>query len=202
MRYRGELLCNRQGFSLLELMIVTSIFGIILAGVYGILMSTQSTYAVGTASASLNLQARRTVDRIAEELRDAGVETLFPSPTLPFGSDDLTFQKNVGYQAGAIVWGDVNRVALWEPASPALALWTDLGGANEKSAFLTLWVREYAEGEVANGLDDNGNGLVDEKGISFALDGNTLTIRLTLERIGEDDQVYTASVDTSIRLRN
>ena len=203
MRYRGELLLHgREDFSLVELMIAIAIMSVILTGTYGVLASTQNTYAIGSAISSLNSQVGRTMNRITEELRDAGVATLFPLPAAPFGSSEITFQRNVGYQEGAIVWGDVIKIGLLDSDSNVLALWTDLGGANEQMSRLTSWVRDYAEGETANGADDNGNGLVDEKGFSFELNGNILTIRLTLERADEDGRVYTSSVDTSIRIRN
>ncbi len=202
MEHRNGFLSNKEGFSIVELLIAASIFSVILTGTYGILISTQNTYAVGISVSSLNMHARRAVDRIAEEIQDAGIETLFPSPNPPFGSSELTFQKNVDYQDGAIVWGDVIKIGLLNPDSDVLAMWTDPGGVNEQVSRLTTWVRDYAEGEAANGADDNGNGLVDEKGFSFELNGNTLTIRLALERTDEDGRVYTSSVDTSVRLRN
>jgi hypothetical protein len=42
------------------------------------------------------------------------------------------------------------------------------------------------EGEVMNNLDDNGNGLVDESGLCFTFEDNTVTVRLTLEAEGPD----------------
>jgi hypothetical protein len=52
-----------------------------------------------------------------------------------------------------------------------------------------------------NGADGNGNGLVDERGLSFSLDGDILTIRLN--RSGTTGgQVINAFVQTSVSLRN
>jgi hypothetical protein len=63
-------------------------------------------------------------------------------------------------------------------------------------------VRPRAPGEIANGIDDNGNGLVDEAGLSFELSGRTLTIRLTLERPDRVAGTLSRTVTTSVRLRN
>jgi hypothetical protein len=63
-------------------------------------------------------------------------------------------------------------------------------------------VREALEGEAFNGLDDNGNGLVDERGLAIELDGDVLTVHLSLERRGPDGAPIVRTQQTSVRLRN
>jgi hypothetical protein len=67
---------------------------------------------------------------------------------------------------------------------------------------LVNWVRELLEGELPNGLDDNGNGLIDESGLSFEIDGDTITIRLTLERFDAEGTLITRTVETAVTLKN
>ena len=63
-------------------------------------------------------------------------------------------------------------------------------------------VRPFLEGEQMNGVDDNGNGLIDEKGLVFTLDGSRVTVRLTLERKSETGELITRTVETMITCRN
>jgi hypothetical protein len=70
-----------------------------------------------------------------------------------------------------------------------------------------VWARDVSdllEGEIENDADDNGNGLVDERGLSFEIDdtGNVLTIRLTCERLDEGRRPLRKTVETAVRLRN
>ena len=63
-------------------------------------------------------------------------------------------------------------------------------------------MRELLEGELANGLDDNGNGLIDENGAAFARDGRDLRLYLTLEGLARDGRPVTRTLETTIWARN
>jgi hypothetical protein len=76
------------------------------------------------------------------------------------------------------------------------------GTASERTIVLTRWVRELLEGELPNGEDDNGNGLIDEPGLSFDVIGEVWTIRLTLERPDNKGRLVTHTVQTSVKTRN
>jgi hypothetical protein len=67
---------------------------------------------------------------------------------------------------------------------------------------LTHWVRELLEGEEENGIDDNGNGLVDERGFCVERFGETLVVRLTLQRADAEGHLLTRTAVTSTRVRN
>ena len=83
-----------------------------------------------------------------------------------------------------------------------VVLTENLGGADERDRILARRVRELLEGELDNGVDDNGNGLVDEKGFSFERMGESLVIRMTMERIDVGQRTIERSAQTSVRLRN
>ncbi|MCZ6597746.1 MAG: hypothetical protein O7B99_08925, partial [Planctomycetota bacterium] len=63
-------------------------------------------------------------------------------------------------------------------------------------------VRPFLGGELMNGIDDNGNGLIDENGLSFTVDRNAVWIRLSLERMSKDGSTVTESVETVVTCRN
>ena len=81
-----------------------------------------------------------------------------------------------------------------------LVLTRDVGG-NDQRIVLCRGVREYFEGEVGDGDDDNGNGLTDERGFHIQRVDGVLFVRLSLE-----ESVPTGSVvrtlETAVRLRN
>jgi hypothetical protein len=58
------------------------------------------------------------------------------------------------------------------------------------------------EGELANGIDDNGNGVIDEKGLCFVVEGNRVTIRLTIDKPGPDGKHYRRTLETTVTCRN
>lgn len=190
---KSRFLHARNAFSLIELMIVMAIFSLILGGVYATVIAAQNTYVIGTTLSDLESQTRRSLDRIAGEFQDAIFASLDVRETF-----EIEFQRNIGYQAGAIVPGDLIRIGL---EGEKMVLRVDPDGMNEEFT-ITPWVQNLAENEIANALDDNGNGLIDERGLDFQLNGRTITIRLTLGRTDEDAREYVVSSETSIRLRN
>ena len=80
---------------------------------------------------------------------------------------------------GAVVWGDPEEIS----GANAQVVWSqNPGDPDERRVVWSNVVRPFLEGEIQNGTDDNQNGLIDEKGLNFTLQGNRVTIRLTLER--------------------
>lgn len=124
---------TRLGSTLVELLITT----LILLGVFGAIglavSSGSSAYEQGVAAADVEAQARRMVERIARELMDADRSSLILTPPTPWGAQRVDFQRGEGYAAGALVLGPRRSIRL-----------------------------VYDPGEVDDGLDNNGNGLVDE----------------------------------------
>ena len=43
---------------------------------------------------------------------------------------------------------------------------------------------------------------MDERGLSFELDGDTLTVRLTLQSVGAEGGVIEETMETAVRFRN
>ena len=63
-------------------------------------------------------------------------------------------------------------------------------------------VRELLAGETANGLDDNGNGLIDEPGFLTIRNGDLLELSLSLEEQVPGVRGASATVTTAMRLEN
>ena len=78
----------------------------------------------------------------------------------------------------------------------------DPGSARERRIVWSDWARRLLAGELPNGRDDNDNGLIDEQGLSFDLDGNSIVIRLTLERSGADGVLVARTLEARVTCRN
>jgi hypothetical protein len=63
-------------------------------------------------------------------------------------------------------------------------------------------VRELFEGEQSNGIDDNGNGLVDESGFCLQWVDGVLRVQISVEEIGSGEEHVVRSLQTSVRTRN
>tara|TARA_R110002126_G_scaffold41590_5_gene120829 strand:+ start:14330 stop:14974 length:645 start_codon:yes stop_codon:yes gene_type:complete len=132
---------RRSGFTLVELMIGLPIL-IIVVGVAG-LAAQRGTEAFGQSTAidALDRRAGRAMTAMTEALHGSVSTGFLPDPVGNFGSSTLTFQRQTGYVAGAAVLGTPVRIErVAEPADPA------------------------------NGVDDDGDGLIDEGMIQIVTD--------------------------------
>jgi prepilin-type N-terminal cleavage/methylation domain-containing protein len=192
---------SRAGFTLLELGIVMVLLVIVAVKAAMLFDIAAESQTEDTAQVALEDQARRTMDQIVFAVMGANRETLFPDPESPTYSEDVQYEVSLGVQAGAVVWGDPERIALGQGSQQVV--WSqNPGEPEERRVVWTNVVRPFLEGELFNGIDDNGNGLIDERGLNFTLQGNRVTIRMTLERTSPDGAVFTQSVSTGFTLRN
>jgi hypothetical protein len=147
------------------------------------------------------------------------VQTLsFPDPAEPAWTETLDFQQALGVVGGALTWGAPERIVLELDDGEAadgndndgdelidecrLVLVRNLGAPNEVRSVLCRGVRRYAEREVANGADDNGNGMEDELGFWMQRQGDVMRLQLTLEELDDGGRPVVRSVSTSFRIRN
>jgi prepilin-type N-terminal cleavage/methylation domain-containing protein len=188
------------GFTLLEVVVAVALLAIVVIKAAMILDMANERHDVDTTEMALEAQAHRVLDRIAYAIVGTSRERLLPDPQAPICSGELRYEVSIGVEDGAVVWGDPERIGIgteerqvvWEQAPPL--------GESVRRVWCSV-ARPLLEGELANGRDDNGNGLVDERGLSFTLDGDVVTIRLTLERQTRHG-LTTRTVETTVTLRN
>jgi len=204
------------GFTLIETLIGMTLLTIVLGGV---VMATQrglGLFEQSNATADINSRAARAVNRILQEMIGSG--PLVPAPPVFWGSATADFQLATGWAAGEATWGPTRRIGFEYQAGEldngiddngnglvdegSVVLTEDVGGLEERRVVLVNGVSELLQGEFANGADDNGNGLRDEAGLSFAMEDDTLVVRLSLERIGPDGNLMVRTQTVSMRLRN
>lgn len=209
---------ERGGFTVLEVTISVAIMGLVISSVALLGVSNQRAYRTGAAGADLEVDVRRALDQVVQELMRSGASVLLPDPVEGVGGSDVTYAKAVGVSGGATDWGPPSRMRFeYEEGElddgadnngnglvdEGRVIWTrNAGEPNESVHVLCRGVREYLEGEELNLDDDNDNGLEDERGFCLERVGETLVIRLSLERQVSGEGLQTRTIETSVKLRN
>jgi prepilin-type N-terminal cleavage/methylation domain-containing protein len=208
------------GFTLVEVVVATAILGVLSAVALGLLERAQRIETEAITRADLRVKARIALDRIARELRDSGPSTLEPSPLAPLGASSLTFRRATGYDAdcGTVTFGAARRLE-WQPSPDdpedgedndgdevvdegRVVFIDNPGSMPSVEVVICENVARLGDGETSDTQDNNGNGLVDERGLSFDLVQNVLTVRLTLERRTRRGDLVRMAAETAILLQN
>ena len=210
---------TRTGFTLLELVVSMGLLSI-MAGL-SIMIQTTGNSALKASNQQTEAEgkARRGLDRVARELQRAVVMNLFTNftPVAP-DSPSLTYLSAAGLVDGEMAAGSVTHFA-WEQDprdadngidddgdglidEGVVAIWKNVGEADQVRVVICNDVTEYYQGETPNGADDNGNDLTDEAGFHFEQDGDLITVRLCVGGVSSDGTRVMRTAETSIRLRN
>jgi len=189
---------ERAGWTLIELVLA----GLLVTGVM-----TKAAFVVNAAlglaseeSASMHYedQARAVIERIALAVMGSDRESLLPQIE-ELHSSSIRYSFSLGLEDGEVVWSDPEEIGLGDGAVE----WRENpGAAEERKAVWTTLVSPLLEGELVNGVDDNGNGLIDEDGLSFVLEGQRIVIRLTLRRPEVGGRTVQQSVESIVFCRN
>lgn len=210
---RGGTRPRQRGFSIIELMLAMAgtvvIFGIVVLG-------TQRAFGTWRATVSdteLERIAVRSLDRVVATLADASIATIADDLAAPTGGASITFQAFGPAADGTATLGPAVTFA-WssDPNDPEDGADNDGDGLVDEgrivrtdttgnSVVLVQNVTAYLDGETSNSMDDNGNGLIDERGFCFELDGRELTVRLTLSKRNAEGEIVTRSAESAVRLR-
>jgi hypothetical protein len=210
---------RRAGFMQIDLMIGLTLLSMILGALATASRSGTSLFQSGMVRSQLEIQTTRTLGKIRRQMFVSELASIAGVPQAPFWDDELVFDQpddfssdvgmlgtkstriEFGYEDGELDDGiDNDSDGMIDEG--VVILTRDVGGPEEQAVVLCRDVRELLEGEIQNGLDDNGNGLIDEKGLSFDINGQNLTVRLTLEGRDRIGNVITRTLVTSIWLRN
>ena len=146
-------------------------------------------------------QARFVLRKIGFAIMGSHPDSLVPDTSSPLATTSIRYQVSLGVTDGEIVWSEPEKVALEEAVRQVY--WSDNPDADaERRVVWTSLVAPYLEGEIPNGMDDNGNGLVDEKGLSVTIDRNAIRMHLTLERRLKSGELEQSTVSTTVTCRN
>lgn len=208
---------SRSGMTMLEIMVSTAVLSVVMISVALVTKSSNSVYRTTQARDVLRQRSHSALNRIVDTISTASKSTFGATLAAPFGSSTIDFRTPTGLAGGVVSWTAPSRIAYQASAQPQgqtsghgaaldndgeIVLIRDAGTAKAVTTVLVSHVAAYLEGETANGKDDNGNGLVDERGLSFVLTGDQLTVRLTVADYDPDGQPVWVTSETQIRLRN
>ena len=157
-----------SGFSLVEMMIATVILAVMMAAVWNTTTTATRATEENVAAAESLTQCRRYLERVAKLAIPAKLSTL----QMPAIQADV----NAALAASVGEWIEAPGDAEWRSGIQFLAA-TGTASMNAMLSTSLRAVRFTREPtEVANGVDDDGDGLVDEGTVSLLHDGATIHV--------------------------
>jgi hypothetical protein len=140
------------GMTLVEVVLGLTLFATFASSVFLAVDLSSSSYRTETVAARLDSQARKVLDGLSERLRETDFETITPAPlAAPASADTIDFQRARGFAGGVTQWGPTERLAF-----------------------------EYETGEADDGLDNDGDGLIDEGRLVWLENPETAAERRTV----------------------
>lgn len=190
----------RAAFTLIETILALSL----VAGTFWIAFQSIDTgrRAFRTSAAVMDLESdgNRTLRRIVDALRAAEEASISAIPQAPFSSSSVDFQILERYDGSKTPLSAPRNISI--DATTASVMWVENPGlASERRTRWSNDVSALLEGEIANGVDDNGNGLIDEAGLCFSREGRLIRVGLTITTNGPDGPL-TRTWTASLQCRN
>ncbi|MBI1382680.1 MAG: hypothetical protein GC161_16515 [Planctomycetaceae bacterium] len=193
---------SRGGFTLWEIIIASGILGIVIVNVSLLLRATSDNHNDSQVLQSLDLHARQTLDRIVIALQSAAKNSVIPAAEAPLYSSAVDYDVSLGVEDGVVVWGEPERIGLQMDTGEVL-WFRSMSTEDERRVVWGRHVRPVMAGESpGNGLDDNANGIIDELGLSFTVDGDSVRIRMTLERENTNGAEVMREFEQIVSFRN
>jgi prepilin-type N-terminal cleavage/methylation domain-containing protein len=193
---------RQSGFTLIELMIALSLLTILVVKLTMVVDQASKTHQRESLAMALEDQAILVLDRVSFAIIGSDADTLLPEPEAPFFTPEIEYQVSLGVEDGEVVWSDPETIGL-DADDPALLYWgKNKDALDERVVVWCRTVAEFMKDEILNGADDNLNGITDETGLSFVVDGDSVTIRLTLERMNKEGGPVRISKETTVTCRN
>ena len=211
---------KRRGLSIVEVSLTVTLLVVFAGGTLTLGRSLSRAFRSESSVAQRDATLHAALDRMATRLRSADGQGINPpSVLLPLHEDSITFQRVTGHDGTNPILGELERFQFeYEVSDPddgrdndgdglideGRLVWTrDLGGPNERTTVLVSSVPETGSGEIpGNGIDDNGNGLDDEAGITFQVDQDRMRIVLSIESFDAEDTLQVATGERTVVMRN
>ncbi len=95
---------RKSGLSMVELMVAVIIFTIMAIGIYTILFVGQEFWLSSKTRVELQQEARRAMEKMINELRQAGDLSISDVPADGTWRNTITFKTPSGVAAGALTW--------------------------------------------------------------------------------------------------
>ena len=167
------------GFSLIEVIVASGLLGVVLVGTLMAFDSARNAHRATTRSLELRARGNRVATRLVEALRGADADAFASIPSVPFSVALVDFQTSSGFGGQENVWSPTRRIA-FDAATGSVSWFEDPDTADERSSTWCSDVPALLDGETVNGLDDNGNGLIDEAGMCLTNRDGVIELHFTI----------------------
>lgn len=166
---------SKEGFSLVEAMIVMALFSFVLAGVYFSMEVGQRSWQVNEARVEVQEELRKGMDFLIYELRQTGVNGIID---LAEDGTSITFSLPSSVSSsGSIVWNS---------ASPVTIAVTNDGTEN------LVRTQAGVSRVLARNISD----------VDFVQNGDSLDITLSAQEASANGPMFTRSFNVIVQLRN
>lgn len=183
------------------------LFALVIGNVYTILGSTTKSMASRGATFDVDVQAKRALDRIALAVIGSSSDRNFNASESPGSQPAITYDEFLGMAdvdgVSTAILSPPMRIALTDDSGGEVSWFENPGEPAEKRVVWVKNIPQIALGEIAdNGLDDNGNGLIDETGLAFVKEGKTVRILLSMRRPDGNGGFLECDLETTVTCRN
>lgn len=176
---------RQAGFSLVEVLIASTILVMLLTNVWMVTQAGQVAAQSGLFNMALNDEVNQTYDRISFAIMAADSDDVDGAGRAPFASTRVEYSSTLGLNDGTVVQGPVEQIE-WVSTQErdGRVVWREqIASASPREVTWSNSIPISFKGEVdANGNDDNHNGVIDEGGLGFTKESNRVDIYLTVER--------------------
>jgi len=191
---------SNSGWTLLEVSMASLLVTVVMGKAVFVMRSALTLASEESAALHYEDQARMVIDRIALAIMGSDREALLPQIE-EVHSNSVIYRFSLGMEDGLVVWSPPEQIRLGGGGTEVEWLESP-GAAEERQVIWTNMVSPLLEGEIINGVDDNGNGLIDEDGLSFVVDGQRVIIRLTIQRPELNGRSVQETVESIVTCRN
>ncbi len=190
-------ICTKhRGFTLMGAVMAFTLLGALVLRAQGATPFASQSNGDVIKRTILEEEARRVLRQVGFAVMGADRSSLLPGSS-GFSSENIRYRVSLGVSDGEVVWSDPEMVAM--DTDRLTVYWAqNPDQPHEEKVVWSKLVSPFLEGEIPNGVDDNDNGLVDEKGLSFVIDGNTVTIRLSLRMPSDHGDDLVQTVETTV----
>ena len=206
-----------SGTTMIEVMVSLTLLSVIGGIFFMVTDSASSALRSGVTVAELGGRAQRVLNEVCEGLKASSSDLTTPQTVTPFSGTAVDYQRAIGIDAaGDPVYGPIEHLELEaeeaedgvdndgdELVDECRLVWTENpGAAGERRRVLATDVRSYLGGETFDGTDENGNGLLDERGFCLDFGAGYVTVRLTLEGRDKEGHTIVSTLERTVAFRN
>ena len=185
----------------MELLIVIALLAVMIPKAIMVVSATRDVVRQESSSITIEDHAREIMDRMALSIMACDRESLAPILT-PDYTTGVSYQFSVGVEDGVVIWSDPEEISINGLEGTELRWRRSPGTPDEQTVTWSRYLLPLFLGEEVNDLDDNGNELIDEEGLTFSIVGDEVTIRLSLGRVVQNGERVDRALVRNVICRN